>query len=51
MSFIGLIAFIVLFSLAGAVRSLYLIAVNQLENYTEHARSRRTISYTNIAAA
>ena len=51
MSFIGLIAFIVLFALAGTVRSLYLIVVNQFKNYAEHARSRRTISYNNIAAA
>ena len=51
MSFIGLITFIVLFALAGAVRSLYLIVLNQFESYAEHARSRRTISYTNIAAA
>ena len=51
MSFIGLITFIVLFALAGAVRSLYLIVLNQFESYAENVRSRRTISYTNIAAA
>jgi len=51
MSFIGLIAFIVLFALAGAVRSLYLIVLYQFENYAEHARSRRTINYNNIAVA
>jgi hypothetical protein len=51
MSFIGLIISIVLFALAGAVRSLYLIVVNQLQEYAQSAKSKRTICYTNIAAA